>query len=465
MLKFTNRMITMLKKPLGLFATILISISAAAQVSSDSSRSADKTTAIPVMRPDSLMQSDGLATDTLRLSLDSAEQRFLNGNFSLLAQKYNIDVQRAQAVQAKLYPNPNLSMSYSVYNQNNKRFFPGGYGPNGGELTAQLSQLIYLAGQRNKQVRIAQAGTRLAEYQFYDLARTLKYTLRNDFFNIYYLRASAGVYADEISSLQQVVKAFDEQAGKGYISEKEVVRVKAQLYTLLAEYNDLNNQISDQESELRLVLQIKNSYVLPVLDTAQVSGFNPAAYSLSALLDSAYRNRTDLLIARTNTEASKLVYTYQKSLAVPNLTVNAQYDQQGSYVNNLASIGAAIDLPFFNRNKGGIRAAKVNIDVNDALQKGTEATVEENVYRALQKAIVNDKLYKSIDPKFMSDFDRLLHEVLMNYQRRNLTLLDFLDFYDSYKDNILASNALRFNRLSAFEDINFYTGTEFFHPQ
>ena len=456
----------MLKKPLGLFAIILfITSGAGAQTVSDSARSADQTIALPIMRADSLMQSDGLAPDTLRLSLDSADQRFINGNFTLLAQKYNIDVQKAQAVQAKLYPNPNLQMTYSVYNQNNKRFFPGGFGPNGGELTAQLSQLVYLAGQRNKQVKIAQAGTRLAEFQFYDLARTLKYTLRNDFFNIYYLRASAGVYADEIGSLQQVVHAFDEQAGKGYISEKEVVRVKAQLYTLLAEYNDLNNQISDAESDLRLVLQVKDSYILPVLDTAVVSGFNPANYGLSTLLDSAYKNRTDLAIARTNTEASKLVYNYQKALAVPNLTALAQYDQQGSYVNNLASIGAAIDLPFFNRNKGNIKAARVNIDVNTAMQKSAEATVEENVYRALQKAIVNDKLYKSIDPKFMSDFDRLLHEVLLNYQRRNLTLLDFLDFYDSYKENILASNALRFNRLSAFEDINFYTGTEFFHPQ
>jgi len=63
----------------------------------------------------------------------------------------------------------------------------------------------------------------------------------------------------------------------------------------------------------------------------------------------------------------------------------------------------------------------------------------------------------------MSDFNRLLHEVLINYQKRNLTLLDFLDFYDSYKQNILQANAVQYNRVSAFEDLNFYTGTGFFN--
>ena len=58
----------------------------------------------------------------------------------------------------------------------------------------------------------------------------------------------------------------------------------------------------------------------------------------------------------------------------------------------------------------------------------------------------------------------MLHEVLINYEKRNLTLLDFLDFYESYKDNILSSNNIQFDRISAFEDINYYTGTEFYQP-
>jgi cobalt-zinc-cadmium efflux system outer membrane protein len=403
-------------------------------------------------------------TDTLSVHLDSAERLFLSGNYQLLAQKYNIQAQKAQEIQAKLYPNPNLSAFYSLYNTQTKVFFPTGYGTSGGELSAQLTQLIYLAGKRNKQVKLAEANTHLAEYQFYDLIRTLKYTLRTDFYNIYFLLHSASVYSEEIKSLQQVVNAFEEQEGKGYIAEKEVIRIKAQLYTLLGEYNDLNNQINDQESELRLVLQIKNTFIVPVLDSSRLGTLSPAAFSLGTLLDSAYKNRSDLLIARTAVEASRLNYNYQKALSVPNLTMGLAYDQQGSYIHNLASLGAAIDLPFFNRNQGNIQTAKITTDANSALQLSTEATVQENVSHALEKAFANDKMYRTIDPKFLQDFDNMLHQVLINYEKRNLTILDFLDFYESYKNNILSSNNIQFNRVSAFEDINYYTGTDFFQP-
>ena len=403
-------------------------------------------------------------TDTLRISLDSAERLFITGNYTLLAQKYNIQAQKAQEIQAKLYPNPNFSIFYSVYNSTTDKFFPAGPGTAGSEITMQLSQMIYLAGQRNKQVKIAQANTRLSEFQFYDLIRTLKYTLRTDFYNIYFLLQSASAYNEEITSLQQVAKAFEEQQGKGNIAAKEVIRIKAQLYTLLAEYNNLISQINDLESELRLVLQIKGSFVIPLLDSGKLDSMNPGTYPLAVLLDSAFKNRSDLQIARMNVEASKLNYSYQKSLAIPNLTLALSYDKQGSYIDYLPSLGAAIDLPFFNRNKGNIQTAKIATDANSVLQLSAEATVQENVSHALEKAFANDKIYRTIDPRFLGDFDHMLKEVLINYERRNLTLLDFLDFYESYKQNILSSNNIQFNRISSFEDINYYTGTEFFQP-
>jgi cobalt-zinc-cadmium efflux system outer membrane protein len=103
------------------------------------------------------------------------------------------------------------------------------------------------------------------------------------------------------------------------------------------------------------------------------------------------------------------------------------------------------------------------IGFNSVTQKSIQASVEENVTRSLQKAFAQDKLYQSIDPSFSEDFERLMHEVLVNYQKRNISILDFLDFYGSYKQNILQLNTIQFNRLRAFEDINFYTGTNFFN--
>src|SRR6201985_969006 len=219
--------------------------------------------------------------DTMRLTLPQAEQMFLDSNLQLLAQRYNIDANKALVLQARLWPNPNFSIGHTLYSGTLNKFFPTGAND---ETTVGLSQLILLAGKRNKQVKLAQENVHLTEYQFFDLLRTLKYTLRTDFFQIYYLRQSARVYDDEIKALSQVVEAFSQQQGKGYISEKEVIRIKAQLYSFQSEYNDLINQINDSESELRLVLQAKPTFfIAPVVDTIAEKNLDPLKFSLTTL--------------------------------------------------------------------------------------------------------------------------------------------------------------------------------------
>lgn len=399
--------------------------------------------------------------DTLHLSLPAAEKMFLDSNFQLLAQRYNVDANQALVIQARLWPNPNFAASHGLYSGALRQWFPTGVND---ETTLGLSQLIQLAGKRNKSIKLAQANVQLSQYQFFDLMRTLKYTLRTDFFQIYYLRKSAVVYDAEIKALQHISEAFSQQVGKGYISEKEAVRIKAQLYSFTSEYNDLINQINDTESELRLILQTKPTHFIdPDVDSVSLTALDPAKYPLSTLIDSAYHNRTDLQIARQNTQINELQYNYQKALAVPDLTLNLGYDEAGSFLTSYYGVGASIDLPVFNRNQGNIRNAKILVESTRASEKSTQATVDENVTRALQKAFDEQKLMHTIDPKFFGDFQRLMEQVLLNYQKRNISILDFLDFYDSYKQNTLQINTIQFNMVSAFEDINYYTGTNFFN--
>ena len=194
-----------------------------------------------------------------------------------------------------------------------------------------------------------------------------------------------------------------------------------------------------------------------------VTTADPLKFPLTVLLDSAYSGRTDLQIAKTTTEISRLNYVYQKALAVPDPSVGWSYDQQGAFNNNFMGIGVSIDLPFFNRNQGNIKSAKATIKMNEASEKSTFLTVEENVYRSLQRAIDAEKLFKKVDPSFGSDYDRLVKAALENFKTRNMNILDFLDFYDSYKQNTLQINGIKYNKLNALEQINFYTGTNFFN--
>ena len=211
------------------------------------------------------------------------------------------------------------------------------------------------------------------------------------------------------------------------------------------------------------MLQLKQQYILPVISEDNIIDITPSKYSYSILLDSAYVNRPDLAISKLNTNLSNLNYSYQKSLTVPDITASASYDKQGSYAQNFHSIGISFDLPFLNRNQGNIKSAQAIKKTNEINEKLQVLTIEEQVSRALQKAIDNDKLYKSIDKTFSLKFDSLLNEVFLNYKKRNISLIDFLDFYEAYKQNVIQVNTIKYNRVNAFEEINFYTGTSLFN--
>jgi len=69
------------------------------------------------------------------------------------------------------------------------------------------------------------------------------------------------------------------------------------------------------------VLQAKPSvHIDPVPDSAASRRGPKTDSRLTALIDSAYQNRTDLKIARINTSINRLSYDYRKPWRWPDLT-------------------------------------------------------------------------------------------------------------------------------------------------
>ncbi|HEY1201251.1 MAG TPA: TolC family protein, partial [Niastella sp.] len=151
-------------------------------------------------------------------------------------------------------------------------------------------------------------------------------------------------------------------------------------------------------------------------------------------------------------------YNQQKAMKVPDLTAGAQFDKRGSFVNNASFLTLAMDLPFFNRNQGNIKAAKIAIDQSNTALTLQKQTVENEVQQAYSKALNTEKMISSIDSGFQQDFDKLLKSITENFEKRNISLLEFTDFYDGYKQNVLQYNQLQNDRIQAIESLNFTIG-------
>lgn len=394
----------------------------------------------------------GSLPDSLQLNMTQAQDSFLSKNLSLLAQKYSIDSAKATVITAGLYNNPEFEYSNGFYNSLTHKFFEP-------EIQMQVSQLILLAGKRNKEINLAKSGIGVAEYQFYDLLRTFRFILRNDFYNIYFLEQSSKLYDLEISSLQKLVTAFEQQVSKGYMAPVELVRLKSQLYSLQAEYDGLQTNINNIQAELKLILRVPaQTYIVPVVDISQMNQNVVERINYQQLIDSAINDRPDLKVMQAAITYSDNNLVLQKAFAKPDITVFANYDRQGSYVRDYNGIGIGIPLPFFNRNQGNISNAIIAVEQNKMQLESGIDKVKSEVTTNYINALRSEKLLSSFDPKFDEENKNLIQEVTENYQKKNITLLQFLDYYDSYKENILQLNQLRFNKISALEQLNYALG-------
>jgi len=397
-------------------------------------------------------------TDTLKLTVKQAEDLFLKNNLRIIIQRFNIDNASAQVITARLFANPDFSFDNGIHTNDATQ------GPAYKDQSFNISQLFYTAGKRNKNIQLAKIGVHQAQYQFFDLLRTLKFTLRTDFYTIYFNEQSARVYNDEINSLQKTLSVFKEQYAKGNIAEKEVLRIQSQLYTLQAEYNSLQVGIDTVQSEFKLLIKAKPEVDIQPMYTFDLDGKSIIeSFSYQRLLDSAYVNRYDLRLAKANVDYNNINLALQKATAVPDLSLSINYDKYGGYGTNFLSGGIEFNLPVFNRNQGNIKQAQIAIDQTKVQLQSQQDLVESDVATNYKGAVRLEKLYNSFDPQFKDNFTHLINEVFKNYEKRNISMLEFLDFYDSYKTNTLQLNALQLNRVTSLEQLNYVTGTPFFN--
>jgi outer membrane protein, heavy metal efflux system len=145
------------------------------------------------------------------------------------------------------------------------------------------------------------------------------------------------------------------------------------------------------------------------------------------------------------------------------MTVQGTFDRNGSYIPNYFGVGVGIGLPFFNRNQGNIQAARVRTQSSQQLASAYQLQVEGELQRTLTKARQADQLYRTFDRGFNNDFSRLIEGVTTNYRKQNIDVVEFLDFFDSYKTSQLQFIQLQNDRMQRLEDLRLAVGSDPFN--
>jgi len=393
--------------------------------------------------------------DSLTLTVPAAEKIFLEKNLSLIAQQYNIDINKALVQQARYWDNPVLNTDQNIYDG---KFFR--HDSQYGQVFIQIQQLIKTAGKRNKAIKLANDQVLTATQQFNDVMRNLKYLLRNDMATVYQSMQTANLFSTEISSVEQMVKGMDAQLAAGNISQKDDIRLKALLFSLQSDQADLQRQMADQQTELHTLLQLPSTTFIAAQFPDSVNTDSIRYLILQQLLDSAKINRPDAQLAQTNLAIQQHNLSYQKALAVPDLNVGVEYDQRSSYINNYVGLAISLPLPLLNLNKGNIKAAEASIMQAQTGLHQMQNQVEQEVVSAYNKLLVSYRLKQGTSSDLASRYQQLLQNMVTSYQQRQVSLLEFLDFFGAYKDAHLKQLQLETNLRAAGEEINLVTGKD-----
>ena len=389
------------------------------------------------------------------LTLKEAEQRFLERNLSLIAERYNIDMAQAQVLQAKLFENPVISLEQNVYNRLNGKYFDFG---KEGEAVVEIEQVIHLAGQRNKQVRLEKINKEISEYQFEEVMRTLRQELNEKFVEVYFLSKSIAIYEKEVNSLQALLGGMKIQQEKGNISLMEISRLESMLFSLRKEKNERENDLLTTRGELNLLLNLpEDTQVQLSLDEEVLQQLDLSQLSF-ADLKAIINERPDQKIARSTVNASRANLKLQKSMAFPEFSVKGNYDRVGNFINDYFAIGVSLSVPIFNRNQGNIKAARFSIQQAGVQQEYAANRADMELFTAYTSLEKATQLYQSTNMDLERNFEKLITGVNENFTRKNISLLEFIDYYDSYKETCIQLYEIKKNVFLAMENLNTVVG-------
>lgn len=395
-------------------------------------------------------------SDTVKLTLAEAEQRFVDQSLAIIVAKYDIDIAKANIMQAKLWYNPNINYSSTLYNSATKKYFDAS-APTG-DYGVQVQQLFSIAGKHTNSVRLAKIDAQRAEYNFKEIVRSLKLELYTNFITLYTDEQKMRLYDSQVVNLQKLIRAGEQQYKLGAIAGDEVIRLKAEMQDLKNSAITTQSEFLDAQGTLKTLL----NYKLPVFIMATGNLPKSAALpSLADVLNAATQNRSDVLLTAKDLEYNKQNLSLQRSIAIPDISVGSSFDNAGSASPQFYAFNIGVDLPFFNRNQGQIAIAKYQIKKAESNQNYALNAMQNQVESAYVKLLKTKNQLNDLDPNYAKELENLIQNAVNNYNKRYISLLEFLDQLRTYTSARLSLIDLNTDYFNAIQNLNYNIGTDY----
>ena len=226
------------------------------------------------------------------ITLDEAVQEALSKNLDLSVQRYDISVAEARQIQARLRPNPVLTVSGDHLDLLGTHYDTvNNAGPN--EYSVRTDFVLERAGKREKRIALTGLERSLAELGVQDAMRKVIFEVQSAFVEVLLAKEHLALAQDNLKSLNGIVQVNTARVRTGDLAPVELSR---------SQVAALQYQTSVQQAELQL-RQATNRLQLLLGRTSPAEDFDvtgpfrsdPPRSDLVGLKERARLQRPDLL--------------------------------------------------------------------------------------------------------------------------------------------------------------------------
>ncbi|MFP3597777.1 TolC family protein [Chryseobacterium sp. SIMBA_029] len=393
------------------------------------------------------------------MSLLDCEEAFQKNNLQLLAEQYNINMADADILQSKIWELPQLSGQFNAYNPQDKKVFDAGHSKG-----AQVTQLIYMGGKKKNEIAFAKSNKELAQIQFSQLLVELKTQLHTTYYNLYYQKLKLENTNKQLGYMKELLNAYKVQSAKGNISLKDEVRLQSIVIQLNNDKVEINKTILEVEQTLKVLTGVTDD-IEPQLSDAEATEIlaSQPFGDEEELKKKALENNADYLYNLKLIDNSKLFAQWQKSLNVPDLNVGAGWDQNGGTFQNEVNVMVGIPLPLWKSNKGNVEKAGFAIQQNQKNAEYQKLNLETKVQSAFRTWKTQYDQFSEIKATDLNNMDLVYNGMLKNFRSGNVSLIEFTDFMESYRQTALQIYDMKNDIIQSAEQLNQLVQTKIFY--
>ncbi|MBL7861090.1 MAG: TolC family protein [Cyclobacteriaceae bacterium] len=399
-----------------------------------------------------LLPLASLAQPDTVISFQEAKARLLKSNLTLLASYYDINIAKAAVIQARLWNNPYFVFNGDLYSNEANEYFHFR-----NQHLLQVEQTFSYAGKHTNTVKLARLGSAMAEKQLEDVLRSLLFETGNIYNNLAALQQKSILYQQVMRNYDKLMEATRKQLEVGAISVTEAIRLESEYLAVKTEALTNVNAREETMKDLRVLLRLPEDTVFYVEQRIPV--IEPQL-DLSKLIEQATVLRPDLQLQKFDLKYQERNLKLQRSISVPDIKLAYQPRDRGSnYVRPYQGVNVEFNIPLFDRNQGEIKAAEYSIAKSNLQfdqienQVRNEVVAAYNQYRNSNAGLSN---YSSILLERLNELNRTTNE---NFQKKNISLLQFIDYQRIYILTNTQLIELRQQFIDNANELNFAVGT------